>query len=71
MKKTIVVLLGMIASFGFAQKKELKKAEKLFASGDIEGASTMLSSNAALFDAADEKVMGGYTFLKGKIAQQN
>ena len=71
MKKTIVVLLGMIASFGFAQKKELKKAEKLFASGDIEGASTMLSSNAAVFDAADEKVMGGYTFLKGKIAQQN
>ena len=71
MKKTIVVLLGMIASFGFAQKKELKKAEKLFASGDIEGASTMLSSNAALFDAADEKVMGSYTFLKGKIAQQN
>ncbi|MGB1806679.1 MAG: hypothetical protein ACPHL7_05415 [Flavobacteriaceae bacterium] len=47
MKKTIVVLLGMITSFGFAQKKELKKAEKLFASGDIEGASTMLSSNAS------------------------
>ena len=67
----MVLLLSMIASFGFAQKKELKKAEKLFASGDIEGASAMLSSNAALFDAADEKVMGGYTFLKGKIAQQN
>jgi tetratricopeptide (TPR) repeat protein len=71
MKKTIVLLLSMIASFGFAQKKELKKAEKLFTSGDIEGASALLSSNAALFDTADEKVMGGYTFLKGKIAQQN
>lgn len=71
MKKTIVLLLSMIASFAFAQKKELKKAEKLFTSGDIEGASAMLSSNAALFDTADEKVMGSYTFLKGKIAQQN
>lgn len=71
MKKTTLLLLGMVATFGMAQKKELKKAEKLFTSGDIAGASAMLNDNKALFDAADEKTMTSYKFLQGRIAQQN
>lgn len=71
MKKTTVLLLGMVATFGMAQKKELKKAEKLFSSGDIDGAKEVLASNQSLFDTADEKTMASYQFLNGKIAQQN
>ena len=70
MKKTTLLLLGMVATFGMAQKKELKKAEKLFSSGDIAAAKEMLSSNQSLFDAADEKTAANYQFLQGKIAQQ-
>ena len=58
MKKTIIIFLGMVSALGFAQKKELKKAEKLFASGDTTGANAMLNDNASLFDAADEKTTG-------------
>lgn len=70
MKKTTVLFLSMVAFVGFAQKKELKKAEKLFASGDIAAAKDMLSANQSLFDAADEKTAASYQFLQGKIAQQ-
>ena len=70
MKKTIIFFLCMTATLGMAQKKELKKAEKLFSSGDIAAAKEMLSSNQSLFDAADEKTAANYQFLQGKIAQQ-
>ncbi len=71
MKKTAIALLSMVTAFGFAQKKELKKAEKLFGSGDIAGATQMLETHKALFDAADEKIVNSYQFLLGRIAQQN
>lgn len=69
MKKTIIIFLGMVSTLGFAQKKELKKAEKLFASGDTTGANAMLNDNASLFEAADEKTAASYQFLQAKIAQ--
>lgn len=69
MKKTIIIFLGMVSTLGFAQKKELKKAEKLFASGDTAGANAMLNDNASLFEAADEKTTASYQFLQAKIAQ--
>jgi hypothetical protein len=43
-------------SLSFGQKKEIKKAEKLFESGDVKGAADILTANATLFESADEKV---------------
>ena len=49
MKKTLTLLLILTLSLSVAQKKEVKKAVKLFDAGDVQGASDMLSTNAALF----------------------
>ena len=53
------------------QKKEIKKAEKLYDSGDIQGATELLKSNETLFNNADEKVLLQKTYLEAKIDQAN
>ena len=53
------------------QKKEIKKAEKLYDSGDIQGANELLVSNETLFNNADEKVLLQKTYLEAKIDQAN
>ena len=71
MKKFVPLFFFLCVGFTFGQKKELKKAEKLFETGDVQAASAILESSAALFDAADDKVKASLTFLEGKIAQSN
>ena len=53
------------------QKKEIKKAEKLFESGDVQGATELLISSETLFNNADEKVLLQKTYLEAKIDQAN
>ena len=71
MKKyiTIIIFLSYIVAVG--QKKEIKKAEKLYESGDVQGATELLISNETLFNNADEKILLQKTYLEAKIDQAN
>lgn len=71
MKSNLTLIFSFIFLVAFAQKKELKKAEKLFAAGDTAGAVTLLENNAALFTGDDPKITTALTLLEGKIAQAN
>ena len=71
MKTLLPLLFSLFLTFSFAQKKEIKKAIKLFDLGDVQGATAMLESSAALFDAADQKILNQKTYLEGQIAQSN
>ena len=63
--------MALIFNFSFSQKKELRKAQKLYDAGDIAGASQILTENQSLLESADQKVKPNYDFLRGKIAQNN
>ena len=71
MKTLLPLFFILFLTLSYGQKKEVKKATKLFESGDVQAAIAMLESNAALFDAADAKVLNQKTFLEGRIAQAN
>ena len=71
MKRITLLSLILLFNFSFSQKKELRKAQKLYDAGDISGASQMLTEFQAILENADQKVKPGYEFLKGKIAQNN
>lgn len=71
MKRIALLTFILIFNFSFSQKKELRKAQKLYDAGDIAGASQILTENQSLLESADQKVKPNYDFLRGKIAQNN
>ena len=71
MKHIALLTFILIFNFSFAQKKELRKAQKLYDAGDISGASQLLLENQSILENADKKVKPNYDFLRGKIAQNN
>lgn len=71
MKRIALITVILIFNFSFSQKKELRKAQKLYDAGDIAGASQILTENQSLLESADQKVKPNYDFLRGKIAQNN
>lgn len=71
MHRGFFLVVILISAFGLAQKKELRKAQKLFVEGKVDESFKMLKDNDALFDSADEKTLAGYSFLLGKIARSN
>jgi tetratricopeptide (TPR) repeat protein len=71
MKFFLILIFTLSISFSFGQKKEIRKAIKLFESGDVQGAKDLLDSNATLFDAADTKITNQKLYLEGKISQAN
>ena len=71
MKRIALLTFVLLFNFSFAQKKELRKAQKLYDAGDTSGASQILTEFQALLDNSDQKVKPKYLFLKGKIAQNN
>ena len=71
MKTFLPLIFILYLTFSFGQKKEVKKATKLFESGDVQAATAMLESNAALFDSADDNIINQKIFLEGRIAQSN
>ena len=71
MKHIALLTFILIFNFSFAQKKELRKAQKLYDAGDISGASQLLIDNQSILENADQKVKPNYDFLRGKIAQNN
>lgn len=71
MKRITLIIFLLAINFSFSQKKELRKAQKLFDGGDIAAASQVLTEFQSILESADQKVKPRYQFLKGKIAQQN
>ena len=71
MKTLLPLFFILFLTLTYGQKKEIKKAIKLFETGDVQGASATLESSAALFEIADEKVLSQKTFLEGRIEQAN
>ncbi len=71
MKNNIFLLFILSISLSFGQKKEVKKANKLFDAGDVAGAQSLLETNAAIFDEADAKILNQKLYLEAQIAQAN
>ncbi len=71
MKRILFLIAILLLNQGFSQKKELRKAQKLFDAEDVAAAAQILTDSQSLFETADEKTMSGYEFLKGKIAVKN
>ncbi|MCP4977519.1 MAG: tetratricopeptide repeat protein [Maribacter sp.] len=68
MKTKILILAAMSFTIvGFAQKNEIKAADKALKGGDAAGAKASLEAAAGVIDAADVKLQAQYHFLRGKI----
>lgn len=67
MRNQILTLsLAVMSIASFAQKKELKVAEKALKNNDYAGAMTAIQSAEGLIANADEKYKSKFYFLKGK-----
>lgn len=67
MKKLIAITcMLLIATVSFAQKKELKAAEKAIKNSNFAEAKTLLASVESMMSSADDKSKGKYHFLLGK-----
>ncbi len=67
MKTKIFILAAMsFAMIGFAQKTEIKTAEKALKGGDAMAAKTALDAAAGTIAGADGKLQAQYHFLRGK-----
>ncbi len=65
-KQVLVLSLGLLAVSSFAQKKELKEAEKALKNNDFASAISVLNSAESLIADADDKYKSKYYFLKGQ-----
>ena len=68
MKRILLVFFTLSVSLCLGQKKEIKKANKLFNSGDVSGAAAFLESNAVIFEQADVKVLNQKLYLEANIS---
>lgn len=67
MKKQVIALsLGLLAVGSFAQKKELRTAEKALKNKDFSGVITAIKSVEGSIANADDKYKSLYYFLKGQ-----
>ncbi|TDT37212.1 tetratricopeptide repeat protein [Maribacter spongiicola] len=68
MKNRLLLVAALsFTIIGFAQKNEIKNAEKALKSGDAAGAQTALEAASGTIAAADEKTQAQYYFTRGKI----
>ncbi len=67
MKTKVFILAAMsFTMVGFAQKTEIKTADKALKGGDAMAAKTALESASGMIEGADAKVQAQYNFLRGK-----
>ncbi|NQX85940.1 MAG: tetratricopeptide repeat protein [Flavobacteriaceae bacterium] len=67
MKKYMVMSLAlMLSTLTFAQKKELKSAEKAIKNNDFSSAKASVSAAEALMSAMDDKLKAKFYLLKGQ-----
>ncbi|MGC6430553.1 MAG: tetratricopeptide repeat protein [Jejuia sp.] len=72
MKKQLIIALAIsISTFSFAQKKELKAAEKAIKSTNFAEAKAALALVEPLLGALDEKLLAKYNYLKGVALYAN
>lgn len=72
MKKQIIIALALlVGSLSYAQKNELKAAEKAIKSGNFADAKSALNSAESLISNADEKTQAHFYFLKGQALYAN
>ena len=72
MKKQIIVALAiLVGTLSFAQKNEIKAAEKAIKSGNFADAKSAISSAEALLGSTDEKTKAKFYLLKGQALYAN
>ena len=71
MKQFFLFFLIILFNFSFAQKKELRKAQKLYDSGDLAGSEQILNEFESILENIDDKLKPNYKLLKGKVAKDN
>ena len=69
MKHLLQLFLVLTVSFSFAQKKELKLAQKLYKSQKISEARASLDTNKALLEGAEAKISAQYYLLNAQVAR--
>lgn len=68
MKNRLLLVAALTFTMvGFAQKNEIKTAEKALKSGDATAAKTAIEAASGTIAAADEKTQAQYYFTRGKI----
>ena len=70
-KQTIVALALLVGSFSFAQKSELKDAEKALKKSNYAEAKTAINSAESSIGSADDKLKAQFYFLKGQAFYAN
>ena len=70
-KKFFILVFIFTLSLTHGQKKELKKAIKLFEAGDVKGAKDLLDISSSLFEGVDVKITNQKLYLEGRISQAN
>lgn len=71
-KKQLAVALALLAgSFTYAQKNEIKDAEKAIKSGNYADAKSAINSAESLINGADSKTQAKFYFLKGQALYAN
>lgn len=65
--KILILAVTLISAIGFAQKNEIKAAEKALKDGDSMAAKTALEGASGMISGADEKVQAQYHFVRGKV----
>ncbi len=72
MKTNMILALTLFAGLNsFAQKSELRDAEKAIKSGNFSDAKTAISTAEPMLEADDEKMQAYYYFLKGQAMYAN
>lgn len=72
MKKQIIVALALLVStLSFAQKDEIKAAEKAIKNGNYADAKSAISSAEGLIGSADDKTKAKFYLLKGQALYAN
>jgi len=67
MRKITLILITFLSISAFAQKAELKSAEKAYKKGDLVTASEMIQKACELKDQADDKTKAKIMFVKAEI----
>ncbi|RIA09637.1 tetratricopeptide repeat protein [Flavobacteriaceae bacterium MAR_2010_72] len=72
MKKRLIIALAlMVSGFSFAQKDEIKTAERAIKDNNFAEAKSALNAAQALVGSTDEKTQAKYYFLKGQALYAN
>ena len=67
MKKILILLCFLLASYGYSQKKELRRANKFIERGEYTSALDVLESISDILQTTDDKTKARSMFLYGMI----